>query len=250
MSGQDTFTDEDLTAYLDAEADPERARVIDEALAKDKVLQARLDRLSIPVGDLKTAFDKLTMAAPSYPSVLESYSPPERSFAGLLRPMAATAVLCLAAGWFAAGFYVRDKAGSWQQSVAAYHALYVNSTLSDVNQTPGAAAIELARVSTALGKPIALDAVTASGKLDYKRAQILGFEGRPLIQLAFMSKTGVPVALCIIRDGGLENIGIKTGTLAGMSTASWSKGDYDYLLIGGTDSLIIGETAAIFSAQL
>jgi anti-sigma factor RsiW len=250
MSGLGTFTDEDLTAFLDGELDPERLRAITGALSNDKSLRARVDTLSIPTGDIKAAFETLTLGAPPYPSSLENHGPQRRGFGGYLPALAATAVLCLATGWFAASLYLRDMSAGWQQSVATYHALYVNSTLADVNQTPAAAAAELTRVSGIIGKPIALNAVMASQTLDYKRAQVLGFEGRPLIQLAFLSKTGIPVALCIIKDGKSDNSGVKTGLLRGMATASWSKGEYDYLLIGGAAPTVISEAAALFSARL
>jgi anti-sigma factor RsiW len=250
MSGYDAFTDEDLTAYLDGEAEPGRARVIDEALAKDKALQSRLDRLSIPVVDIKAAFDKLALTAPGYPMSLEAAVPQKRGFAELMRPIAATAVLCLVTGWFAAELYDREKSEGWHKSVAVYHALYVTGTLADVNQSPAAAADELTRVSNTLGRPIALDALMASKNLDYKRAQVLGFEGRPLIQLAFLSKAGAPVALCIIRNNKSGDSKTKFGSMLGMATASWSKGAYDYLLVGGNDAAMISEAAALFSTRL
>jgi anti-sigma factor RsiW len=250
MSDHDAFTDEDLTAYLDGEAEPGRRHMIEKALAKDKALQARLGRLSIPVIELKAAFDKLTLAAPEYPPALEPVVPQRRSFAELMRPIAATALLFFSTGWFAAGIYDRDKTNGWQQSAAAYHALYVNSTLADVNLSPAAAADELARVSKVLGKPVALDALVSSKDLDYKRAQVLGFEGRPLIQLAFLSKSGVPVALCIIRNDKSGDSKTKSGLMRGMTTASWSKGAFDYFLVGGNDAAMIGEAAALFSSTL
>jgi anti-sigma factor RsiW len=250
MSGRGIFTDEDLTAFLDGELEPERLHAVTEALSNDKSLQARLDTLSIPVHEIKAAFDNLTPNAPPYPSALENHGPKRHGYGGYLPAMAASAVLCLATGWLAASLYLRDTSAGWQQSVATYHALYVNSTLADINQTPAAAAEELTRVSGIIGKPIALNTVMASQTLDYKRAQILGFEGRPLIQLAFLSKTGIPVALCIIKDGKSENSGVKTGLLRGMATASWSKGEYDYLLVGGADPTVISEAAVLFSARL
>lgn len=87
-------------------------------------------------------------------------------------------------------------------------------------------------------------------QLDYKRAQILSFEGRPLIQLAFLSKVGAPVALCILQsyDGQESSPGFSE--MRGMSSASWSKDGYEYLLIGGNDNSLIKQVAERYSAQL
>ena len=248
MSGQVYFTDEDLTAFLDGEAGLETRRAIETALVEDKSLRARLDGLVISVSRIKFAFDALR--DPSYPAELEGAPQERRNYLRLLGPVAATALICLTTGWFAARLTGNGKADDWRQSVAVYHALYVSGTLASVNQSPFAAADELARVSSALGKPLAPDFVTAIEKLVYKRAQILGFEGRPLIQLAFQSISGVPVALCIIKGGTSGDSAVVAAERLGMASASWSRGGYDYLLIGGVDAALLSEAAAVFSAKL
>jgi hypothetical protein len=250
MSDQDMFTDEVLTAYLDGEGEHRQRQIVEEALAANKDLRARLEKISIPVDDIRSAFNTLITSAPAYPLQVNRIATKSLGFAGLLRPIAATAVLCLLTGWYAAGLINVDRKEDWRRSVAVYHSLYVSDTLSDTNQTTAAMRDELTRVSIGLGKPITLEMLTTSKVLDYKRAQVLGVEGRPLIQLAFLSKTGTPVALCIFNDGAIGNANIKTGTMLGMATASWSKGDFDYLLLGGPDLQMIGDEAALFSALL
>jgi len=51
--------DEDLAVYLDGEADPERTRAIEAALAANPDLRAHLDRLRRSDRDVKAAFDAL-----------------------------------------------------------------------------------------------------------------------------------------------------------------------------------------------
>ena len=46
---------------------------------------------------------------------------------------------------------------------------------------------ELDRVAAAIGKAMTVDDLTLFSGVDYRRAQILSFEGRPLIQLAFLT---------------------------------------------------------------
>ena len=81
---------------------------------------------------------------------------------------------------------------------------------------------------------------------------MLAFVGRPLFQLAFASKTGVPIALCIIRAGGEASMNadsLQTMRLEGLSSAVWSNGDYEYLLIGGTEDGLIERMGQAFQSM-
>ena len=108
---------------------------------------------------------------------------------------------------------------------------------------------ELNRVSAAIGKTIDVSALNVSPELDYKRAQILGFKGQALVQLAFLTSTGHPVALCIIRSDREAPGKIVSETMEGMSSAYWSQGGYEYLLIGGKDQSMVSRLAEKFSGQ-
>ena len=55
---------------------------------------------------------------------------------------------------------------TWDQYVAAYHALYVNSTLASVDQSEASAVAELETASSAVGKSI--DYETALKKIAAK----------------------------------------------------------------------------------
>ncbi len=250
MNAPRNFNAEQLTAYLDGEAAPALCQAIDSALLDDPDLRRRVDELTIPIGAIKTAFDDMLLSSPSAPRYLDSRQSANQNLANILRPVAATAVICLALGWLMAGYFYRENLNDWHNSVAKYQTLYVNSTLSQVNQSPALADEELSRVMAALGKPVSTGVLNDSPNLTYKRAQILGFEERPLVQLAFISKTGAPVALCIIKSGKSGDSEILPGEYLGMRTASWSKGAYEYFLIGGKDADIINEAAKGFSAKL
>ncbi len=250
MSRLHHFSDEQLTAFLDGEGDFELITAISLAQKTDDQLRNRLERLKIPQVEMSAAFDGLLSSAPAYPAHLTLPMAANQGLFSGLRAVAATAVVCLGVGWLAANYFADRSTEDWHQSVATYHALYVNDTLAQVNQSPAAAQDELKRVAAVLGKAIAPDVLTGSPQLTYKRAQVLGFQGRPLAQLAFLSNTGVPVALCIIKNEKPGDTTISTGEQLGMKTASWSKGEYDYLLVGGTDAALINDAATAFSAKL
>ncbi len=251
MSEKPTFSDEQLTAYLDGETDHIPADEISRALDRDAALRARLDRLSVETDDIADAFGRLLESAPPAPEVsLPEAAADQSSRWPSLHAIAAVAVLCLTVGWGAGYVTPRSDLTSWHDFVAAYQALYVNSTLAQVEQEDDAAASQLEHVAGAIGKPIDLSTLKQIEGLDYKRAQILGFEGQPLAQLTFLSEVGAPVALCIIRKQGEGDAEVELAELHGMSAASWSRDGYDYLLIGGSDAALIAATAGKLTNRL
>ena len=245
MSDDRTFSDEQLTAFLDGETEHIPADDIRAALETDAGLRARLHGLSMDTGEIAGAFDRLLERAPEMPDIdlgVDAAAPPRK--APYLRQLAACIVLALFVGAIA-GYVVRsDSLRTWHDYVAAYHALYIDDTLGNIERPEGLVLAELDRVGGAIGKTIELPLLRGIDGLDYKRGQILGFENRPLVQLAFLSDKGVPVALCIIRAGDPGDRQLQISELQGMSAASWTAGGYDYLLIGGTDPELISSVAA------
>lgn len=251
MNERQTFTNEELTAFLDGEVDEPLAQDISNALENDAELRARLDDLQIDTGQIKSAFDGLLETAPPVPAALEE-PPPEQSVTRNLswQAIAATALLCLLIGGGIGSFISGAKPETWRDYAATYHALYINRTLSQIDQSSTEAAAQLAEVSTALGKTIDFAALSQTDQLDYKRAQILGFEGRPLVQLAFLSEDGAPIALCIMRAYNTADRDVHVNQMRGMSAASWTTGDFEYLLIGGSDKTLIEKAAQALKARL
>jgi len=247
MSDQREFSDEQLTAYLDGETDHIPATEIESALENDAALRARLESLSVDTQEIAEALDGLLAHAPAAPDL------PEGTDAGTVgtrgpvyRAIAASAVVCLALGGILGFLLSPPQNQTWRDYVATYQALYINATLAHIDQPNTNLADELKRVSQAIGKDIELSSVEGRGQLDYKRAQILGFNGRPLIQLAFLSKVGTPIALCIIRSQTNAARDVSMSEREGMSSASWAKGGYEYMLIGGGDDMLISQAAKEF----
>jgi len=241
------FTDEDLTAYLDSAADPTMAQKLETALATDPDLAARLADLDVPMGDLKAALDPMIAAAPVIAVPEVSFNTLKKRHSRSMAGLAAALVAGIAFGALVLKPAPQQTAQQdWMDYVAAYQALYVEDTLTAVVQTDAQSAAQLQRVSAQLGRP--LDRATDIPGFAYKRAQVLGFNGKPLIQMAYLTDTGVPMALCIIRSDEGETL--ETMRLEGLEAASWSDGDFAYLLIGGEDSAQIAAAATHLQAQL
>lgn len=232
-----TFTDEELTAFLDGEASAESAAQISAALENDVELQGRLASLDVLLPPMKDAFGRVLDAAPDMEPLPTRRHEGGVSKTKMLAAMAASLVIgALISFWV-------DHKRDWRDYAAAYHVLYVNGTLADVNPTPTEAKATLERLGAVVGHDLA--AAPLDTVLEYKRGQVLGYQGQPLIQLAYLSPLGDPVALCLIRAEG-ANRAIYVAELEGLAAAQWQRDGIAYLLIGGTDESMIQEAAVRF----
>jgi anti-sigma factor RsiW len=244
------YSSEELTAYLDDEVSPDVRRRIGSALDVNANLRIQLESLTLDRATLKTAFEGLLQSAPSYRVTHVTPVKPMPIPTDNRVKFAVVAALCAMMGWVAATGIFPTTPTTWQQKAAVYHSLYVNGTINSLVFNPENMKLELARVTMALGKPILLENLQRVPEFEYKRAQILGFEGRPLMQVAFLSRLGAPVVLCIMRSDTSSTKGVKSDVMQGMAAATWSRGAYEYLLIGGSDKDLIARAANTFAATL
>ncbi|WP_300057640.1 hypothetical protein [uncultured Roseobacter sp.] len=244
---QDRYvTDEELVAFLDGEDDLAPVAEIARALEQDAALRRRLEALQIDRAALRDSFAALQ----PQPGVMPDLSALPSAAPGLrIGSLVAAASLALVIGLGAGSWLARPAAPGWVDYVAAYQALYSTGTLAHVDQDPVAQQAELDRVAAAIGKTISVDTLGMFPEAQYKRAQILSFGGRALVQLAFTKSTGEPLALCIIRTERQDDAAPRIAEREGLSSARWARGGYDYLLIGGTDTGLVSRLAASFMSM-
>ncbi len=232
------ISDEDLTAYLDGEAPDDLRREIEQALSEDDAFGARLSALDLPLGQLQQESARALQDAPAL-----TLPPAQIRRAG---GFSVAAALAIGIGIGVAIAPAPPEANSgWIDYVAAYQALYVQQTISDM--PPVEASAQLAGLSDVVGRD--LSQVAQLPGLEYRRGQELGFKGKPLIQIAYLANGTTPVALCVIENGKAEHA-IKSMEVEGLAAASWSDGTHSYLLIGGQDQSFIDTTAAATQALL
>ena len=252
MTSNRQFSDEELTSFLDGEADAELRQAIEVALVEDDNLAQRLESLSIETDTIKSSFSGLLSDAPRPPSLVSDAENATSGGLGQINYFRAASIACLV---FAAGILLGriislpDQA-KWHEYAAKYHALYVTETLAAVPTDPKGLDTALTRARGALKHKLSKQALTDVAGLDLKRSQVLGFEGRPLIQLAYLTQNGAPVALCIIGNPTATKSPPHVTTMEGLAAASWSKGGYDFLLIGGKDATLIRDAALKLHKQL
>ena len=244
----DSFSDEQLVAYLDDELDQPLRRSIEAALTRDPSLTQRLAALEIDRAAVCGVFDDVLGAAPHADVPPLSSRPRERradSRAWTRRGAVAAGVLVVALAGFGAGYVLhRGPSADWRTAVADYQVLYTADTLAAVRLGRDEREEQLRRVSARVGFPVSADSVVLPS-LSYRRAQILGHRGTPLAQLAYVDARGGPVALCFLRTGEPDSAPA-AATLRGLETVSWSRNGFGFLLIGQTSKRDLVAVAEAF----
>lgn len=274
-----SFDDEQLIAYLDGVMPASQRTLVDVALTHDTALAQRLDALKVDTALLPQAFAPLLANAPALdlkqlqarageaskatdlrataPAPKDDLSP--RRSAGLgAWSMAACLAVSVALGfvagrWSDAGTNPSASAPSgitdWQLAVVEYQRLYVTQTLAQAS-VPGEAELEqqLASVSNFGGLKVSGKATQLPG-LSFRRAQNLGVQGRPLIQMVYVTERGEPVALCFTREGRRAEAP-KASVIAGMNTVTWSNGEFGFVMVGPADSATLMQAAQVAATRL
>lgn len=257
------ISDERLTAYLDDTLGPEARAQIDAALAEDADLAARLSALDVPISGLKAVMSPEVIGAPQMPAGLLDavVSAPAAVQNGVTPQQPQTKrrgpwVPMLFAASFAAGIaltYVltadspEPSSPKWVDAVASYQALYVTETLSGIRQDPTDTAQVLARAADNFG--LSLTPALALDGLEFKRAQMLGWNGKPLLQIAYLTEDGTPMALCMTRVSA-EDRGPKTSTSHSLAGVSWVENGVGYYLVGGDDTKEVESLSDMVIARL
>ena len=240
-----SFSDDDLSCYLDGEASRELAKHIEAAQANDPALSQRIEEMRAATARFYSGLDAMLAHAPAMPDL-----PPPSSSRQPAWGMAITGALAGAAAAAAAVVMIARPAPEpgWRDVVASYQSLYVTETLVSVDQPVAVSTAKLQDLSQTLG--FDLTNLPEVDGMTYKRSQQLGYKGRPLAQLTFLTDQGGPVALCIVHTGGTDSASINSEILEGMSAYSWTQDGYGILLIGPQGGSTLENAAEQFRAAL
>lgn len=230
------FSDEQLTAYLDGELPNDQAAEIRQALSGYGDLADRLKALSLDQAALQAAFLPLLDQAPEMSAARRSGPGKSASWSrDWPRSMLMTAGLCALVVGLGVGWALFSPRQTWQGAVAQYQALYVTDTLAPIAPDPAQIAAQLVVAGNKLGLRLDADLLAGFDGLTLRRAQVLGFEGRTLVQVAYTEADGTPVAFCILTRDGAGDSGLNSQMLSGLATASWQSDRHGFLTIGGQD---------------
>ncbi|WP_170773308.1 hypothetical protein [Ruegeria lacuscaerulensis] len=228
------FSDETLTAYLEGNVDEAEANAIETAVAADPELEARLMALDPFAPVVQAVFENVPAEAPQV-DLPEPQSAVPVHHSGspwrLVAVAASVAVLAVSATFWS----TRPEPLGWAEQAAIYQSLYVPDTIASLDNSAQALDTQFELAEAELGRSLNRDTLEALPGMELKRAQVLSFNGKPLIQVVFADEQGQPFAFCIIRQGeGAPSKAVKLAELSGLATATWSEGGYGYMLIGSS----------------
>ncbi|WP_037312703.1 hypothetical protein [Ruegeria halocynthiae] len=229
------FSDETLRAYLEGNVDEAEATAIEHAVEADPDLEQRLMALDPFAPVVQTVFEAIPAEAPQInlpdaPS--EAAVHPAGGAWRLLAVAASVAVVAVSATFWA----TRPAPMGWAEQAAIYQSLYVPDTIASLDNSNQVLDTQFALAEEQLGRSLNRDALETLPGMELKRAQVLSFNGKPLIQIVFADEQGQPFAFCVIRQGaGASDKDVKQAVLSGLATASWSQDGYGYMLIGSSD---------------
>lgn len=239
------FTDDELSAFLDGELDPVRQKDLEAAMATDDAVLERITSMRAATDDFRAASEALLAHAPQMPEL-----PPAQTAPAVQWRLAAASLVAGGVLTFGAMELLRPAPAvpGWKAVVANYQSLYVAETLKQNAVTSDVQMAALEALTERLGFDVR-DLPEVEG-LTFVRAQELGFRGRPLAQLTFLTATDAPIALCIVRTDNPTSAGIRQEEFSGLDTYSWTQDGYGILLIGPKDEPGLGAAAETFREGL
>ncbi|ANL32895.1 anti-sigma factor family protein [Rhizobium phaseoli] len=239
-------SDEDLTAFIDGELTAEEAARIEAIVKQDERVAERLEFLARASLPFEQAFAPLLQEAPrerleamlaAMPARESAKSAAVPAFAtrrGFLGALAASLVAGItidrAVLGLGRGFSARDENSEWRAVVADYISLYTEETLAGPTPARESQTAQLAPLDEKLGLSLSPEAVSLAG-IDFKRALLLQYDGKPLAQIAYLDPETGPMALCIVQsDAGPKAPDLESRK--GMNVVYWSNGRHAFMLIG------------------
>jgi anti-sigma factor RsiW len=128
------------------------------------------------------------------------------------------------------GLSGKDENSEWRAVVAEYISLYTPETLAGPVPPRDVQAAQLASLDGDLRLQLSPEQV-ALPDIDFKRAQILQYDGKPLAQIAYLDPETGPMALCIVKsDAGRKAPDLESRK--GLNVIYWSNETHAFMLIG------------------
>jgi hypothetical protein len=248
-----TPSDEQLVAYLDGELDGEYRHQLDNAIAEDSLLSLRVQWLSRSNLPYKNAYDELAQQAPldRLQARLDAIPAPQRPgfnrrwfIGGAAAALLAGGVLAdrLFLGWHAA------QSNNWRALVGDYMALYVPQTLDHLPTDDASQRAQLRTVDARLG----LNLSPATLKLpnaEFKRAQMLEYDGVPIAQIVYLDAKHGPLALCVTRsNSGTQPLAHERRRE--MNVVYWTEREHAWMLIGHDAPVALEDKAKLLKSRL
>jgi anti-sigma factor RsiW len=261
LGPKETDIDVLIVAYLDDELTPELRQEVERRLEADDLLRVRLLALAEGSDELRTSFDTLLEGAPRARldaglAAALARAPRRRGFRYRILAAAAAVLLLIFGGM--AGYFVAQAPGDlfeetdtfeegWITAVAGQLSLYNADSVAAIQVNDSAQQAGLERLGDALMLDLSPSKVAFEG-LTLKRAELLHFEGHPVVELLYASERHGPIALCITVKPGGEGEG-EVESRDGLSFMYWAASGRRFLLIGAAPAERIEDLAETISQR-
>ena len=257
-------SEEDLVAYLDGLLEEEDTGRVEREVNMDRALAARLDLLRRGDRPFAQAYDlllheapnkrlkqilKLVKEPPPPPAAEPEPEPPvqvmqtvdKEPWRGWRVLAGAAALLAVFAGGLVSSRFVslpgeppqiagEAQAQGWRAAVAYYQTLYVKQTLENESQDAQAQSANLRAALSHVGLDLSVEKVSA-GPLQFKRAAVLNYKGKQLVQLAYLFNGDTPVSFCIINSRKPAR-GAIAEQREGLNIVHWRSEKHGFMVIG------------------
>ena len=251
-----TPSDETLVAYIDNRLDNEERARIEAAIHVDVGVAERFDYLCRSELPFEKTFEYVLDQAPmeKLQAMLAALpapgatQPKNLSRRGFIAAAASFVVAGVVADRVFLAWHTPTATHDWRALVAEYMALYTPQTLDNLSNDPASHIAQLEAVNTRLG--LALDTSRlALPTPEFKRAQILEYDGVPIAQITYLDPEHGPLALCITRSSNGETTFASEQRL-GMNVVFWSDSSHVFMLIGHNTLDQLGTMARLIRGRL
>jgi anti-sigma factor RsiW len=246
-------SDEQLVAYLDDQLDIEQRSRIDAAIAEDSTLNLRLQWLARSCLPFKEAYAELGQQAPldRLQSMLDTLPSPELPSMNRRWFLAAAAGLVLSsvvADRLFLGWQLSQEKTNWRGLVADYMSLYVPQTLEHLPSDEASQSAQLRIIDTRLGLNLT-PAQLVLPRSEFKRAQILEYDGVPIAQITYLDPVHGPIALCATRsNSGSRHLAHERRH--DMNVVYWADMEHAWMLIGHNPAAELEGMATVLRTRL
>ncbi|MGV8918406.1 MAG: anti-sigma factor family protein [Pseudomonas sp.] len=249
-------SDESLVAYLDGRLDEKQRIHIEIALQEDPILAERFETLCRSDLPFQSAFGTLLEQAPTakLQAMLAALPTPAQGRQQRLsrRGFIAAAASFMIAGVIADRIYLDwhtpTTRHGWRALVAEYMALYTPQTLDNLGNDASLQDAQLESVNQRLGLALNTSVITLP-RPEFKRAQILEYDGVPIAQITYLDPEHGPLALCITRTDNGESTPADEQRL-GMNVVFWSDATHAFMVIGHNPPDELGGMAQLLRSRL
>ena len=263
------YSDEDILQYADADMDELSASKLRADIEHDPSLSQRVDAMLASQLPYSMAY-KLNPPPPIPETVKQSIStwtdvarnvPHTQTKSALDSWKIASITVAVGAsftlGYLAANFNstsnnpqqhqpltaISNDEGVWVQRVADYQSLYVQETVGHIKNGTDRA-IELLNQLAAKNDIENTIPDLSSFGYDFVRAQQLGFNDQPLVQLVYTSPGKKPLALCFMPSIGVNQSALTVSRHENLNTANWRTSTQRYVIVADESAEKIESIAA------